>query len=164
MNKKGNLLPEETLKIIIGVIVIGFLAYLLISIYFSQKNAQDLQRAEALIEEISEKASFIQRDSSIMNYTIPRVNPAGWYFFSFFEEEKPNQCFGKNCLCVCKEALIDELSFIVQNGQIKKCDELGACFQNENLKEIESFEIKGGPNPTSLFIYEEGGKIGVREL
>ena len=42
-NKKGFLLAEETLKIILAVIAIGFLAYLLFSIYKSGSDSKNLE-------------------------------------------------------------------------------------------------------------------------
>ena len=51
-DKKGFLLAEETLKIILAVIAIGFLAYLLVSIYFNYRENKDLEMATRLGREL----------------------------------------------------------------------------------------------------------------
>lgn len=45
-NKKGFLLANETLKIIIAVICIGFLIYFLAMLYLSKSGTQDKMDAE----------------------------------------------------------------------------------------------------------------------
>ena len=45
-DKKGFFLAEETLKIVIAVIVIIFLIYFLASLYFSGKDSEELKFAE----------------------------------------------------------------------------------------------------------------------
>ena len=49
-NRKGFLLAEETLKIILAVISIGFLVYFLSALYFANQNSEELEQAEASLE------------------------------------------------------------------------------------------------------------------
>jgi len=57
LNKRGFLLGEETLKIIIAIIAISFLVYLLFSLYSANRTSKDLELAKSslnhLIEEIN---------------------------------------------------------------------------------------------------------------
>ena len=132
-NKKGMLLAEETLKIVIAVIAIGFLAYFLVSLYFSNLDEKNQKQAEATLERVSE---IISNNSG----EVRAINPAGWYLFSFTELEKPNSCAGKNCLCIC-DNVIDIL-----DRQITECSDVGRCLIIESLEPFEEIEIEVGTN------------------
>ena len=54
MDKKGFLLGEETLKIIVAVVCLGFLVYFLSALYFSNANSKEKIQAEETIYRISE--------------------------------------------------------------------------------------------------------------
>ncbi|MCH9028348.1 MAG: hypothetical protein IH819_01785 [Bacteroidetes bacterium] len=106
MNKKAFLLAEETLKIVIAVISISFLVYFLSSLYFANQSSKELELAEATLERIGDIIKGLSEGKSELQDV---SNPQGWYLFSFTENnEKPNTCIGKNCLCICDEVLIDD--------------------------------------------------------
>ena len=71
MNKKGFLLAEETLKIVIAVISIGLLAFLLFSLYNNGKNAKDLEFAKESID-------FLVQGINAESTLIDVYNPKGW--------------------------------------------------------------------------------------
>jgi len=54
INKKGFLLAEETLKIVVAVISITFLIYFLTSLYFARIDGENLRKAEAVLKGNSE--------------------------------------------------------------------------------------------------------------
>ena len=64
MNKRGFLLGEETLKIVLAVIAIGFLVFFLVSLYSSYTRNKDLELAEAslgyLIEGINSGSEEVE--------------------------------------------------------------------------------------------------------
>src|SRR3989338_4460161 len=76
--KRGFLLAEETLKIIIAVISIGFLIYFLAALYFASRDAEKLEQAGASLE-------FLINDipNSCLNI--------GW----------------EKCICICENTLLD---------------------------------------------------------
>ncbi len=144
MNKKGNLLPEETLKIVIAVICIGFLIILIVSIYFSLTGAEKTKQAET---QISNPNGFIKTILRTVegNTTFKLVpNPADWYIFSFKGDRKPNLCTGQNCICICEDVLY---IFDWQKRLINKCDDKGACALISNFRDFEKIKIeKTGTN------------------
>jgi len=108
--KKGLLLAEETLKIVIAVIAIGFLVYFLISLYFSAKATKELEQAEASL-------NFILGEAAAGRTTVDIYNPRNWWIMQWnrteelFAERKPGyqipeSCSGlqpENCLCLCPD-------------------------------------------------------------
>ena len=83
-NRRGFLLAEETLKLVISVIAIGFLAYLLFSLYFSFKN-NELEQAEASLD-------FLMSEIKAGRTSADIYNPEGWWILS-----------GNVELCFCKD-------------------------------------------------------------
>jgi len=97
MDKRGFLLAEETLKIILAVIAIGFLAYLLFSIYSVRKEARDLEFAISSID-------FLMTEMNNEKTEIEIYNPSGWWIASWpYQGIMPNFCSNldwENCLCI----------------------------------------------------------------
>lgn len=114
MDKKGFLLAEEMLKIILAVIAIGFLAYLLFSLYQANKDTRDLEFAEAsldhLFQEINAEASEVEI-----------YNPKKWYINIWSLGSEPRSCSNlewNKCICICKR------------DNAEKCNDAGACLEN----------------------------------
>jgi len=142
-NKKGNLLPEEVLKIVVAVICIGFLIFLLVSLYFSLTGGQKKKEAEASMNLISKEITRINNDGEYNSQGIPVPNPSGWYIFSFTEGEiKPNLCAGENCICICESVLINIFDW--QKRQVERCDDKGSCVVVSNLKKFDKIKIEKG--------------------
>jgi hypothetical protein len=141
MNKKGFLLGEETLKMVIAVICVIFLIFLLISIYFSKTNEVNRKHATAILEESDESIHKIistlkEGESKSVNV----FNPEGWYLFGFTGNELPNSCAGINCLCIC-----DKLwATTFWNTQVQKCGEEGVCISVPELRRFDEIEIDEG--------------------
>ena len=103
-NKKGFLLAEETLKIILAVISIGFLIYFLTALYFANQNSEKLEQAKASLEHLIEGIN-----SEIEEIEI--YNPKGAYILSWpFEDEGnfPDSCNGKSCICIVVNVNVPE--------------------------------------------------------
>lgn len=107
-NKRGFLLGEETLKIILAVICIIFLVYLLGSLYYNSVRDKEVPLAKASVE-------YIIKEVNAGATEIQIYNPEGWEILNFKE----------NLLCICKN--IDECdpddtcveSGIIISGSIK---------------------------------------------
>lgn len=101
-NKRGFLLGEETVKIIIAVIALSFLIYLLTSIYFSNVKNKEFEQSEASLDYLIEQIEKGRTEADI-------YNPAGKWIFSWpyeaeGEEVMPDSCSNvgwENCLCIC---------------------------------------------------------------
>jgi len=156
MNKKGFLLAEETLKIILAVIAIAFLIYFLFALYFSNVHAEKLKQAQAVLTNSSESIKMkIERVRSTQIAETKNIpNPNGWYLFGFVSDPKPNSCVGKNCLCICDKVMVNDFLFW-DDRQIKECDEKGVCLIVEDLK--KALEKKIEKSTTDILISYSGG-------
>jgi len=136
-SKKGFLLAEETLKIVIALICIGFLVYFLASLYFNSKGDNGLELAKASLQNLISEADSGQGTANVEIY-----NPSGWFITSWVSGNLPNSCSmeWENCLCIC-------------NGDTKdKCDKEGVCLES-SYTVGNPIEIKK-PLPVKLNINE----------
>lgn len=155
MKKKGFLLAEETLKMILAVIAIGFLAFFLTSLYFNSVDNQNRIKAESSLERLKD----VIMNEEVSTEVVSDITPAGWNLFSFVGEKKPNSCSGENCLCICDD-VIDTILFVTDR-QIKECDGKGIC---EIVPELEDFgEIKIESPSVSVEVLKSESKIIIRE-
>jgi len=108
-NKRGFLLGEETIKIIIAVICLVALVYFLVSLYIANQD-KDLQLAKASLEKLVNDANAGRTETEIYNPKGSILNvPQGWGIISFSDAKGaipniPNFCLNKgwnNCLCIC---------------------------------------------------------------
>lgn len=148
-DKKGFLLAEETLKIILAVIAIGFLAYFLFSLYSVGKDSQNLEYAESslnlLVDGISKPRPEVEipnpREwmiSSWPNTYLTGFRPFGINTpFTGTKEGIPQSCLNlgwSSCICICKKATPD------------KCDSKGICLDNpQGFSFEDSIKIKNPP-------------------
>jgi hypothetical protein len=142
--KKGFFLAEETLKIIISVIVIGFLIYFLASLYFSSKSSDDIEFAKSSVKYLTE-----QMNSQIAEVQI--YNPEDWVLVSWKEGELPGFCSNlgwKNCICICEDK--------------DSCQDDGYCkdYNKEIFIKDESIKID---NPPITLEINYGDKIEVNK-
>lgn len=155
-NKKGFLLAEETLKVIIAIICILFLAYLLIALYNSytadkkiEQAKTDLSRMETIISSLGEGQKASQDFS----------DPEGWHLYSFSGSEKPNSCLNTNCLCICQKSLIRRIT-----SQATKCDNRGTCLVVPNLAGAAiDLKISGPGNELFIDIMKQSNRILIEE-
>lgn len=155
-NKKADILPEETLKIILAVIGIGLLILLAVLLYGIFSKRQDVVQAETNMNYIM---SIINRMGDGMDKTggagtktetYVLLNPSGWGVFAWpigAEEEKPNACLNwEKCICFCeinwfsKMPLVDKMA-----SYLKSCNQLSVC------REIKQNEFSIEPtNPIQI--------------
>lgn len=146
--KKGFLLASETLKIVIAVICIGFLAYFLATLYFASVQKENYQQAQETMEKISQTIAA-------SGGTVYGVTPTGWTVFGFTEDKKPNSCAAQNCICICKKQPIN-----LFDQQIKSCDEKGVCLIVQDLEPFESIKIiKAKEGTTDINVVVETGGV-----
>jgi len=108
-NKKGFLLGESTLKIIIAVIAIGLLLLLLYKLYDSFSGSAKIREARETLDKIIEKMNLLEKGESV-NLVLVKPTPGGatpWYVVYFSEnDDRPSKCVDeKNCLCICRFVL-----------------------------------------------------------
>ncbi|MFC1710550.1 hypothetical protein ACFLZJ_00090 [Nanoarchaeota archaeon] len=155
MNKKGFLLGEETLKIVLAVIAISFLIYFLAALYLTNADKDKRIKAEETLEKISTEVRNLQLKTS----SVDAINPEGWYLFGFVGgSSKPNSCAGENCLCICNDKWFANFN----SRQLKECDEKGACLIIPGLQEFEKIKIQKG-GLTSIEINKQGELVQIVE-
>lgn len=156
-NKRGFLLGEETLKILVAVICIIFLISILVALYNSNTSAKKVEEAKNVLARIDTIISSLE-EGVIERQDVP--NPEGWHLYSFIGEEKPNSCLGNNCLCICDNVVIEAIS-----SQAKKCDNKGACLVISNLATSElDLKITSADELLFIGIKKQGAEILVGEL
>lgn len=153
-NKRGFFLAEETLKIIVAVICLLFLVYILITIYNSSTANKKIEEAEDALERIDAIVSSL-KEGEIKSQDIP--NPQGWHLYSFVDEEKPNSCLNKNCLCICTDSITQQFK-----SKARKCDKDGACLVIETLATSNlDLKIKDANNLLFVGIKKQNNQIFV---
>lgn len=160
-DKHGFLLGEETVKIVIAVICIGFLVYFLGALYFSSVSEGKLKQAEALLKNSSESIKTKINNLEEGNFTEFHLqSPRTWYLFGFSgNEKKPNSCAGQNCLCICDKVYIDTLFGFLESRQLGECDEDGTCLIVDNLRDFREIEI----NQQFIIIKKINNRIEIKE-
>jgi hypothetical protein len=166
-NKKGFLLAEETLKIIIAVISISFLIYLLVSLYMSGKDSKDLELARASLEHLVEEINSERVEVEIYNPT-NKLGTYWWMFIWPYGEDKiiPNSCSNigwKKCICICG---IRSFTGWTKESAKDKCDKRGVCLELDKELKINNPAFLRGENafelkdlPIQLQINYESGEI-----
>ena len=91
MNSKGFLLGEETLKIVIALICIGFLVYFLGALYYNTTNDEELELAKSSVEYLVDELNAGSSEIEI-------YNPEGWVILNFPDDS--------DWICICEE--VDE--------------------------------------------------------
>ena len=167
MDKKGLLLAEETLKIVIAVICIVFLVYLLFHLYYNSINNQKLELAKAsleyLISEIESETAEVQIFDPSSNIVEPDWIVIGWTDNGI----SPNTCENvgwENCLCICKEPKTEKIKFITRffnriQRYAERCDDIGICMETKQKFSTGDYGIKIENPPIILQINYEKGEI-----
>jgi len=152
MNRRANLLTEETLKIVIALISIGFLVYFLTALYFRNSADKDLELAESSLEHLVEAINSDVKEVEI-------YNPKGWCIVTwpYEKNEKPKLCEDNkwdNCICICEcKSLVTDF----QDYADEYCGVNGVCLKSNNLfylknKIPRSFYIEINNPPLTLQI------------
>ena len=142
----SDLLTEQTLKIVIAVICIGFLVGFLVSLYFNSTKSQNLEFAESSL-------NFLVKEIKAGQTSVEIYNPKGWTISSWpFEKKIPNLCSNRgweNCICICETPLLGDF--------VETCDKKGICLEND-------FEVEDKIKIEILEINYEQGIINKNEL
>jgi hypothetical protein len=140
-SKRGFLLGEYTLKVIIAVICILLLIYLLYSIYSSFRNEKDLMRAESTLNSISETIELAKSSGEAQTFIL--LEPYEWAVVSFVGDvAKPDSCLEtQNCICVCRLTG----GRTIAKTELDYCRDTGICKNfDDGLNEFE-YAIRDKP-------------------
>jgi len=163
--RKGILLAEETIKIVIALICIVFLIYLLVTLYYTKVGDAKLNQAKATLKDSNtssiksgiEKVKIGQGNLGGTSEELLIHNPNSWYLFSFVQNElKPNECVGENCICICSNVGKVGVAFwkSEQQRQLEECDKKGTCLIVKDLIRFKEIEISPA---TEILIKNDNG-------
>ena len=154
INKKGFLLGEFTLKMLVAIMCIIILLFLLYKIYGNFTGKTELSQAESSINAIGEEISSAVLSNSVRSYMV--LNPQDWILVYFGGDvKKPEKCNGK-CLCICEQV---GWSGVVGKDQQSACNSQGVCknvgyqivgFTNQVISKPVQLEIQKVENGVSI--------------
>lgn len=122
MNRKGFLLGEFALKMLVAIVCIVILLFLLYKIYGNFTGQTELSQAESSMNSIGEEISSAVLSNAVRNYIV--VNPRDWILVYFGEDvQKPDKCNGK-CLCICEQV---GWGGVIGGDQKTSCNKQGVC-------------------------------------
>lgn len=169
ISRRGFLLAEETVKIILALIVVSFLVYLLSSLYFANKREADLEFADASLKKIIESI-----DGGLSEVEI--YNPGGWYLLGWpYQNVAPKSCSNlgwENCLCICrnqgKGISVPGIHTVVTPSNLaESCDELGVCKSIDQkifINKLKGEPLQLKPIPTKLEIKYTDVSVEIAKL
>ncbi len=112
MNKKGFLLGEFTLKVVIAVLCILILVFLVFKIYSTLTTKPDFEQEQATLDRVVERVRLVA-GSSVERESYVLLEPRGWSLVYDPKERPQEGCLGLKCLCLCEK----------ENA----CDKVGVC-------------------------------------
>lgn len=156
--KKADILPEETLKIILAVIGIGLLVLLAVLLYGIFSKRQDLVQAETNMNYIMNAVGRLNAEIGAMKVAGEKseiyilLNPSGWGVSAWpmsigGEEKRPSACLNwDKCICFCEINWFSKVPFFVDKSasHLKSCNQLNVC------REIKQDELLVEPNPIEI--------------
>jgi hypothetical protein len=142
MNKRGFFLAEETVKIILAVICLGFLIFVLGRMYYSYTADKELQQAKDSLAFIEKEANLMKTDDSreVVIYSPAPKNLADWWILiGFSGQVAPSSCSGNDCLCICPNRLVG-------SDMKTKCEKDGTCISfSGKILSVQQTDLKNLP-------------------
>jgi len=142
-NKKGFLLGEETIKIIIAIICVVFLVALVIGLYNNFSKNKDMAYAKSSLDHLI--SSINAKETQVEIY-----NPSGWHIASFPQtlvakggSTMPKACSSvgwTNCICIYNL----QGSFFGVPNAADSADKEGICQQSDFVVSGASAANTGG--------------------
>jgi hypothetical protein len=102
MRRKGNLLPEESVGVVIAVLCIVFLLIGGLEVYGYVKN-QDTENAKTAINYFDDQIKALEIGNT-GRFTIKAI--PGWFIIGWSKDNpyRPDKCSLGSCLCICYKA------------------------------------------------------------
>lgn len=163
MKPKKAILMPETLKIILAVLGILILIYLAASLYgFFVKDNKEKQ-AQASLEILNSKIKLVESGAQKeIKFLIE--SPNDWYIIAWpyqDESEKPQQCAGDYCICMCESAYS-------KFGVLDECNKKGICKElskkTKTIDEDNNEKYIKIDKPISLKAYLESNQIIIEKI
>jgi hypothetical protein len=141
LSKKGFMLGEYTLKIIISVLCLLLLFYLLFTLYSGYKKDKDIRNAKSVLDSLGVTMNLAKEKGQQQDFSV--LGFEGWALISYQKGEKrPLEC-GDNCICLCPSAdggynvIGIDVGMTEEEIQINHCNRAGVCKMfNEIIKKF----------------------------
>lgn len=175
LSKRGSLLSEETLKIVVALVCIVLLVSLLTGIYNNYNKNKELEMAKATLEGFTQSVSSKQSSFDVFNPTSSITKKFYLVVWDSSALKIPASCENlgwKNCVCLCKTSsgfnIVNSLgkvipvfrSDILENLR-EECSEWTCLNNPQNISFISIFE-ELDKSPTSFDIdYSSDDFVGV---
>lgn len=141
MDKRGLLMLEQIIKLLIAVIVISLIIYAGVTLFRTYIGRPGEMKAKGTLNKVVqtlEKANESGITEKLLIYT-----PKGWYIVAFDSDQnenhkfkKPSVMFNKNCVCVCQGGLIRKIC------RSEICREIKMPLKKVNEQAFIKIEIK----------------------
>ena len=132
------LLAEETLKIVLAFIAIGFLVYFLVSLWMANQDSKDLELAKASLQHLVDEINSGRTEVEIYNPSSSTFAHWGLFIWPYEDDLiKPKMCENlgwKKCICICKIPL----GSLSKQTTSDRCDKLGICSEFNSELEINN--------------------------
>ena len=156
-SKKGFLLGEFNLKLIIAIICIIILLYLLFNLYATFTNKGKIQQAESSLDRVIEGIGITESSGSKYQYVL--TEPRDWLLLYFGSGVlKPKSCENKECICIC------EKPGWFSSNQASKCESVGVCKITSRKINIENGINGISINPSESTIKKQNNEISIRKI
>ena len=155
-NKKGFMLGEFTLKVIVAVLCIALLIYLLFAIYSIFTSSSEIGQAKASLD-IVVQGIGIASSGSEGEFNTVITEPSSWLILYYSAENvrRPLRCGSNACICMCKEKGMLDLK---DQEEICDSESDGTCAITSNNVEIAGQSLKI-EEAVDILIKKEGAKI-----
>ena len=132
MKNKNALLLNNTFSIIIAAICLALLFYGVSKVYSRYTSNEETENAKTLIDSIESKINALEYNQK-NTFSFRGISTENqWYIIGWGKQEigRPDKCFFKSCLCICKSESTDILEIS------KSCQKDGFCreFEEEILE------------------------------
>ena len=152
-SKRGFMLGEYTLKVVIAVLCILLLFFLLFRLYSNSVDERRINMAKATLDSIEEKMLLAKESGEIQSAVLlnPKASPLGYWNEGEEGLKPPLEC-EENCLCLCTGTFSRTAIF---GGRIVTCNE-PVCKSFDKKLFIEGDSILGIPTDIEIEYKEEG--------
>ena len=151
--KRGMLLANETVKLIITAIVLVFLVGLLVKLYYGYTEDRDLQQAKATLERLGVELPNLVEDqpttfeiyNPILNEKKDWFTGVHWTLFAWPTSGlMPKQCDSQgweSCICICQIR-----RFLANTGEeyLERCNAVGTCIESPSHAYVNNIVFAEG--------------------
>lgn len=114
INRKGDILASEVLKLVLAALCIIALVYLAVVMFGLLQAKTQTEQARGTLDELAAKSNLLQSGEQAETLI---VAPKGWFIISFERASLVKECTSNFCICMCDNAKCD--SSVVCRGSDK---------------------------------------------